>query len=405
MKGDHMHRTLLLATALSALSASPATAGELTLKPLLDARLRYEGVEQDGLAREAEAVTLRVRSGIEAATGPFTFLAEAEATLAISERYNSSVNGKTLYPVVGDPENIELNRIQLQYKGLPRTVVTVGRQRINLDDHRFVGSVPWRQNEQTFDAVRLESAALGPVTLDLTYSWADRTIWGVDSPIQSINGDNIFANAGVKLGPVTAKGFAYLIDQDHPTRRQFSSQTYGARVTGAFPLSKSVKLGLVGSYARQSDYAGNLNDYSADYWLGEATLSAKGVALTGGYELLGASGGAAFTSFQTPLATLHKFQGWADKFLTTPGNGIKDVYAGIGYTPPSGGKPGPLSLLLVYHDFDSDRLSVDYGTEWNAQVTYKLSKRIGLLAKYADYDAQSFATDTRKLWLQLDYSL
>ena len=46
----------------------------------------------------------------------------------------------------------------------------------------------------------------------------------------------------------------------------------------------------------------------------------------------GADKGAPFTSFQTLLATLHKFQGWADKFLTTPPNGIRDLYGSAGYT-------------------------------------------------------------------------
>ena len=53
-------------------------------------------------------------------------------------------------------------------------------------------------------------------------------------------------------------------------------------------------------------------------------MEAKGWRIGGGYEVLGADDGAALTSFQTPLATLHKFQGWADKFLTTPPNGIRE---------------------------------------------------------------------------------
>ncbi|WP_336957961.1 alginate export family protein [Sphingobium aquiterrae] len=394
---------LLLATGV-ALAATPAAAQTITLKPIVDARLRYEGVDQDGIARNADALTARIRSGIEATSGPWAFLAEAQATLAISENYNSTVNGKTLYPTVPDPENIALSRIQLQYKGLPRTVVTLGRQRINLDDQRFVGSVAWRQNEQTFDAVRVESAALGPLSVDLTYSWSDRTIFGIDSPIQAIGGDNLFAGVGLKLGPISAKGFAYLVDQDISTRRQFSSQTYGLRAVGTFPLGKGAKLSVTGSYARQSDYAGNPNDYAADYYLGEAALAAKGLTLTGGYEVLGASTGAANSSFQTPLATLHKFQGWADKFLVTPANGIRDLYASAGYALPKT-PAGPVSLLVAWHRFDSDRLSIDYGHEWDAQVGFKPARHVALLVKFADYQADRFATDTQKLWLQLDYTL
>jgi hypothetical protein len=399
-----MRAPLILLATGTALAAAPAAAQPITLKPLIDARLRYEGVDQDGLSRDADAVTLRARVGVEAKTGPWSALSETEALIAIGPDYNSTVNGKTLYPTVADPQNIELNRIQIQYRGLPKTVVTVGRQRINLDDQRFVGSVAWRQNEQTFDAVRVESAAFGPLSVDLTYSWSDRTIYGIDSPLQHIDGDNVFAGVGLKLGPVMAKGFAYLVDQDQATRRQFSSQTYGLRAVGAFPLAKGVKLGLIGSYARQSDYASNPNRYSADYYLGEATLGVKGFALTGGYEVLGASNGTANSSFQTPLATLHKFQGWADKFLVTPANGIRDLYASAGYGVPKSAL-GPITMLVAWHRFDSDRLSIDYGHEWDAQIGFKPTKHTALLVKYADYQARAFATDTQKLWLQLDYTL
>ena len=103
------------------------------------------------------------------------------------------------------------------------------------------------------------------------------------------------------------------------------------------------------------------------------------------------------------MATAHKFNGWADLFLTTPANGLRDAYAGLGYALPT--SRGPVNLSVIYHRFDSDRLSQDYGDEWNAQATFKLSKNIGLLVKYADYRAKQFGTDTRRLWLQMDYLL
>ena len=374
-----------------ALVATPAAAQPLALKPIVDARLRYENVDQDGIAREADAVTMRLRSGVTATTGPWSALVEAEGTLGILNHYNSTTNGKARFLTVADPQTIELNRIQLQYKGIAKTTVTLGRQRINLDDQRFVGSVNWRQNEQTFDAVRVETAALGPLVADVTYSWSDRTIYGIDSPLQAISGDNLFAQLGTRAGPLAVKGFAYLIDQDEPGRRQFSSQTYGLRAVATFPLARNMKLGLLGSFARQSDYASNPGNYSADYWLGEAALGVAKFTLTGGYEVLG-------SGFQTPLATLHKFNGWADKFLVTPANGLRDAYASVGYA-------GPVSALVAWHHFESDRLSQHYGNEWNAQLGWKASKHTALLVKYADYDAKRFATNTRKLWLQLDYTL
>ena len=321
---------------LSATIATPALAEPLKFKPLIDTRLRYEHVEQAPLVEDAEAVTLRARLGGELSSKDWSFLAEAEGTLAINEDYNSGVNGKALFPIVADPENIELNRIQVQYRGLPKTVITAGRQRINLDDQRFVGSVGWRDNEQTFDAARIEWSGVKDLKLDVTYSWSVRTIWGIDgfgaARQQAISGDNVFANLSYKTKVGTLTGFAYLVDQDEAIVSGFrmSSQTFGARFAGAYPLGKAVKLTYAASYAHQSDYHNNPNDYSAEYYLGELGIAAHGFTLGAGYEVLGADTGAALTSFQTPLATLHKFQGWSDKFLVTPPNGIQDIYGSVG---------------------------------------------------------------------------
>lgn len=394
---------------LLATIAAPALADPIAIKPLIDARLRYESVDQAGIAKTADAVTLRSRVGAEFSTGPFSLLAEAEGTLAIDENYNSGVNGRAQFPLVGDPENVELNRLQLQYKGLPRTVVTVGRQRINLDDQRFVGSVGWRQNEQTFDAARIEWTGVKNVKLDVTYAWSDRTIWGIDgfgARQTAIDGDNLFVNLSWKHEFGTVTGFAYLVDQDEAAVQAFrlSSQTYGVRLAGGYPLSKATKITYAASYAHQSDYHRNPNSYHADYWLGELGVEWKALKLGAGYEVLGASNGAALTSFQTPLATLHKFNGWADKFLTTPPNGLRDLYFTGGFGWKKVGPLDSIGISAAWHDYRSDRLGQHYGTETDLQLMAKYGKFTALV-KYADYQAKSFATDTDKFWLSLDWAL
>ncbi|HEX7776598.1 MAG TPA: alginate export family protein [Parvibaculum sp.] len=374
-------------------------------KPIADLRLRYENVDQSGIADEANAITARLRAGLEATMGDFSVLGEFEGTQPLLEHYNSSTNGKTQYPLVADPRNAELNRLQVQYTGIDKTSVTAGRQLINIDDQRFVGSVGWRQNEQTFDAVRVESAALGPLAVDVTYAWADRTIFGEASAIQSIPGDNIFATVSADVDTVTIEGFAYMIDQDQFGRRQFSSKTFGVHAEGKYPLGADLALAFDASYARQSDWKNNPTSYDADYWLGDATLTFQKLSLTGAYEVLGADSGAPNTSFQTPLATGHKFQGWADKFLTTPANGVRDLNGTVGYALGKFDIVGPVKLAAVYHQFDSDIHSLDYGHEWDAQMTMKPRPDLTFITKYAHYTADKFATDTDKLWVEFDYSL
>src|SRR3546814_20497875 len=98
----------------------------------------------------ADALTVRVLAGLEIGLSEkFAVLGEVEGTLAPIQDYNSTTNGKTDFYTIADPQNIELNRLHLQYRGVAGSIVTVGRQRINLDDQRFVGSVGWRQNAQT----------------------------------------------------------------------------------------------------------------------------------------------------------------------------------------------------------------------------------------------------------------
>lgn len=400
-----MTRTLFLLLALA--PAGVAHAQDVTLKPLGEARLRHESVDQDGLAAEAEALTLRVRAGVEAKAGRWSAVVEGQATLAIVDDYFDGLHGAATRPLVADPENIALARAQLRY-ATPSFAVTAGRQRIALDDDRFVGAVPFRQNGQSFDAVRAEITPAKGVKADLTYAWSVRTIWGIDgvgARQQAVSGDNLFGNISVQTPVGKAVAFAYLVDQDEAAMQGFrlSSQSYGVRLDGNRPLGKA-KIAWQLSYARQSDWHRNPNHYTADYWLADVAVDLGGPRFGAGYEILGADKGAALTSFQTPLATGFKFQGWADKFLTTPPDGVRDLYASAGWGWKALGPLRAVTLQAIWHDYRSDRASRSYGDEIGLLASAKLGK-VTASARYAHYDADTFATDTDKFWLQLDWIL
>ena len=406
--------TLLAQPALAAGPGfgDPIKVGDgVTLDPIIDARLRYEHVDQP--ATDADAVTLRLRAGFELKhkATKLALLAEAEGVLAIANDYNAfpyavaSSQRRTQYSVVPDPETIELNRLQLQYKGKAVTV-TVGRQRINLDDQRWVGAVGWRQNEQTFDAARIE-AKLGPVSLDGTYSISQRTIFGDQGEGRTaFDGDFVFLGAGAKLGPVQVKAFAYLLDYDAKEQpgalatAMADTQTYGVRAVTSLPLAKGVKLNLAASYALQSDWKQAPVAYSADYIALEGGIAFKRLGIVAGYELKGRNNGRAV---QTPLATLHKFDGWADRFLVTPNAGLEDVYVGATYKFDQVKAIPGLNAAVTYHQFKSDAGGIDYGHEWDASIGLKISK-VNLLAKYAAYSARGFGVNTRIFWLQAEVS-
>ncbi|MBO9695375.1 MAG: alginate export family protein [Sphingopyxis sp.] len=400
-----MTRTLVILLALA--PAGVAHAQTVTLKPLGEVRLRYEQVDQDGLAADADALTLRLRAGVEAKAGRWSALVEGQGNLAIVDDYFDGLHGSATRPLIADPDNIALSRAQFRYAS-PAFTVTAGRQRIALDDERFIGAVPFRQNGQSFDAVRAEITPAKGVKADLTYAWSVRTIWGIDGAgtrQQAVSGDNVFGNVSVATPVGKIVAFAYLVDQDEAAMQGFrmSSQSYGARLDGSQPIG-GAKVAYQLSYARQSDWHRNPNDYSADYYLADVAVDFGGPRVGVGYEILGADNGIALTSFQTPLATGFKFQGWADKFLVTPPDGVRDLYASAGWGWKAVGPLKAVTLQAVYHDYRSDRASRSYGDEIDLLTSAKLGKCTAS-ARYAHYDADGFATDTDKFWLQLDWTL
>lgn len=400
-----MARTLILLLALA--PAGAAHARDIVLKPVGEARLRYESVDQDGLALDADALTLRVRAGVEAKAGPWSALVEGQGNLAIIDDYFDGLHGAATRPIVADPDNIALARAQIRYTS-PGFTMTAGRQRIAFDDERFVGGVGFRQNGQSFDAVRAEISPLKGVKADIAYAWSVRTIWGIDGAgarQQAVSGDNVFGNVSAQTPVGKLSGFAYLIDQDEAAMQGFrmSSQSFGVRLDGSKPVG-TAKIAWQLSYARQSDWHRNPNRYSADYYLADVAVDLGGPRIGAGYEVLGAADGIALTSFQTPLATGFKFQGWADKFLVTPPDGVRDRYASAGWGWKALGPLKAVTLQAVYHDYRSDRATRSYGDEIDLLASAKLGQCTAS-ARYTRYGADGFAADTRKFWLQLDWTL
>ncbi len=385
------------------------------LKPILDTRLRSEIVHQDPLAETGRALTLRARIGFETGKAWNTsLLIEGEGVVPIRDQYRPDPTSTyhAEYPVVADPEAYEFNRFTLTNTSLPGTTLTLGRQRIGLDDQRFVGGVAWRQNEQTFDALRMVNRSVANLVLDATYLNRVNRIFGDDSRQGDYKGDSFLLNASyqTKIGKFTA--FGYLLDFEsittipagvNPIRD--STSTYGLRFAGEKPAGK-IKLAYVASYATQTDYADNPLDFDLDYLTGELTATFRQFSFGVGTEILEGNGlaGVAGKGFTTPLATLHKFQGWADKFLTTPANGIEDLYATAAVTLKGVGSLETLGFIAAYHDYEAEQISADYGEEWNLSLAAKI-KRVNLMLKYADYrqGVPAAGRDTEKLWMQVEF--
>jgi hypothetical protein len=394
--------TLLAALALPL----PAGAGEV-LEALdragdaaLDLRLRYEDVEQSTLANPADASTIRSRLTLSSASwrGLSGVVEGDDVESLASANYNDTRNGHADYPVVADPEGADLNQAWLQYEAAGRARIRAGRQRINLGNERFVGASAWRQNEQTFDAVAVE--LLRTKGFEATYAYVDRVnrVYGPDRglPPAAFEGSSHLLNARYawpRAGSVT--GYAYWLDLDNAP--QLSSTTAGARYEGSRPLREGLTFGWGVEYARQQDAGNNPVRIDAHYAALEARLTAGRWDFVAARELLSGEppGATPNAAFQTPLATLHKWQGWADQFLTTPAGGIDDRYAG------AKARWADWNVQATWHDFSAESGGGDYGSEFDVSAGVKLAKRYDILLKLADFKGDGGFADARKFWVQV----
>ena len=364
-----------------------------------NARLRHENVDDDAFAQPANATTLRLRAGLRMHfSDHFTALLEGEGIASAGDAYNSGANGRTTRPAITDPEGAELNQAWIGWKD-PHVAATLGRQRLLFDNQRWIGNSGWRQNEQTFDAMAVDWQ-IAPA-LALRYAWLDR--------VHRVNGDEALdplarerdlsthlVNLGWKHGAQQWVGYAYLHDDQDVASA--STMTYGARWTGA-RLREGNGFGWTLEAARQQDHADNPLSFSHAYWLLEPTFAARGVTYRAGWEHLGGNG---VHALQTPLATLHAFNGWADKFTVTPTGGLEDRYLAAGGKFGRDAHAGKFNWAVAWHDYRADT-GGRYGSEWNASLGFPVHGPVNGLVKLADYRSDGYARDTRKLWLQLEW--
>lgn len=381
---------------LALVAAAPALAQKTASPWKIDLRYRFENVDDDGFARDADANTVRLRLGYLHTLAPgWTAFLEGERVEALNHRFNSTANGRTGFPVVADPQSTEINQVWAAYKA-ERIEGRIGRQRILIDNQRFLGNVGWRQNEQTFDALWLAATPLAGLRVQYGYIERVQRIFSDEARnplLRERNHDSHFLDAAYAVRPGwSLAAYTFLLkDQDLAAD---SSATWGLRFTGKQALSPAATLDWRLEYAHQTDYRNQPLDFGLDYWRFEPGLSAFGVHALLGWEHLEGDGR---KGFSTPLATLHAFNGWADRFLATPAAGIDDRFAGVD------GSLGKAKWTVVWHDFDAERGDAGLGREWDVSLGYPLPAGVNALVKLADYRSDGFGADVRKVWFQLEW--
>jgi len=377
-------------------------------KVWIDARYRYEYVDQAGLPKDARASTLRTRVGVE--TGFFHgFRAGVEGEFVVElgpDDFNNTINGKTAYPIVADVQSAEVDQAYIESHHIPGVVVTGGRYRENLDNLRYVGSVAWRQNDQTFDGAKALITAVPGVTVFYGYIGNVNRILSDRSPFGNIHSNVHLVNVKSKPLPIgTLTGYTYLMDFFTEPFQFFSNASYGGFLKGKQSLGRGLTFNYRVEYARQTDYGNQPLDYGVNYVRVAPGLTHGGLTTTLIYELLGSDNGVA--AFQTPLATGHIFNGFADVFLVTPPTGLQDFYVDVRYKAPKiDGHLHFLSELLLigqYHEYRSDFGNINYGSEFDFYALLPIHEGWYTQFKYANYQADNFATDRQKVIFGLGY--
>jgi hypothetical protein len=365
--------------------------------PYLDMRYRHEDVHQDGIRNDASASTLRTIVGYN--TGTYQHFKASVAALNTSSMpwsgsYDDGGNGKTTFPRVGDPNDTQLHLANLTWDGLPGFSVTGGRQYISLDNNRFIGASSWRQIPQSFDAVMLKYSPLSD--LELAYGFAFQIN---RSPGTNVTAGTYDMNTHIMHATYTGieglrlAGYAYLADIKNLPNS--SSATVGSRAEGKYPLMGDLKATGTAEYARYSDYGNNPGSFGLNYYLLEPGLAYGGLTGKFGYEVMEGNG---TYSVQTPLAALHSFNGWADKFQTTPVGGLEDTYVATGYsfqTPVD--IFGKTKIQFEWHSYSANTSTQHYGNEYNVNFEQPFLDHYSVGLKYADYKADTLFTDTRKV--------
>ncbi len=379
-------------------------------------RPRYEHVTVDNSPKDdANALTVRTAVTVKLKSlfgvKGFNGLIEAANVGALIDDYSPQ---KPNYELVADPPITRFSQFAVTYTK-DKTTFIGGRVYVTIDDHRFIGNVLWRQMYQSFGVLAVSTKAVKNFNILLAGIYERKGItdalnadWRLDKmPI--VLDVNYSAHKSLRI-----KAFAYMITDVH--------DTFGLKASGKIKLG-DLKLSYLGEYAMQDspyalDNASNNPDIDANYYRLSIGAYSQGFFGNVMYTHFDGKDTGEDKGFSTPLATLHKFDGWADVLLAGAGNGfdygMNEIAFTIGYKKPDFG-----NIMLVYLIFRSDMepadpaVGKDIGKELDFQYTKKLTKHLSFLAKAAFYKADDgYFTggnlkgnhDVTKYWLQLNYT-
>jgi Alginate export len=458
-----------------AVQAEPVMEDEYTFmdsvkdgKNLTSFRLRYETVSQDGLqpnntigtalnptrfedVKDADALTLRSLIGWQTAPyNNFSFAAQLINVTKFIDNFNDSTNNTLVngasnqvrnieYAKVVDPSYLGLNQLYIDWTGLKNTRFRLGRQQVNLDNVRFIGDIGFRQVMQVFDGVSVLNKSLPDTEIFAAHFEKVTQI-----TTEQRDGNLEIANIRYRISPTEfLVGYGYLSNIDdlgfgnawfgagalnnagRPNiSADQSNKVFGLRLDGTHPFNPNFRAHYTAEYAKQSDYANGDKRIDAHYYKLGGGLGFDNFNMRIDQELL--SSNDSKYAFQTPFGTNHLFQGWVDKFLATPRQGIQDTFVTATYRYDDFLFFADYHLIKSDEDFNTvgggaSRNGDKYGTEWNVAATWNIDKNWMTKLEYGKFseDDNYAATpnvvnniagnrgrirDTDKLWLTAMYT-
>lgn len=385
-------------TALSLTDALRNGRFEAQLRP------RYNRIDEERKPELTDAMTARVVAGWKSA--PFHGLRMAVELMYSdrvgTKRFNDNPRQASPYPLLPDPRYAGVNQAWIDWSG-ELANIRIGRQKLRLDNERFVSDNDFRQVPQVFTGVAVRGRTGAEVEWRAGHFTRVRGSLGVENNLKLsfLQGEWNPAPGQALLG--------YLLWHDQPQNSTQTGLANSSHQVAGVRWHGSVASNLEGKgrwlyhveAARQRAHAGGDSAIRADYlrigggWSGQ--LAGGEWTLRLDHEVKGSNSGR--YGLQTPLTDLYAYNGWALQFVTTPRDGLRDSWVTVR-------KPlGAVELFGEYHRFRADNGGASLGRELDVGLTWRLPGWWGddarLIAQSARY--RQPGNGVSKLWVALDW--
>jgi len=367
-------------------------------------RARAEGVsDKASTLRKGDAYTLQTR--LHYNTAYWNDAAAAVDFISVgsymSDRHNSDsllTPRTSTRPVIEDPKGDSVHQAYVVLKALPDTNVVVGRQEIDLDNGRFVGTEHHRQTPNSFDAISVTNTTYKDWEFFYAYVDSLNTYYSGTHAVPSASHPRTreqrthLVNAtweGMKEY-ATISAFGLMVeDRDAVTN---SGDTYGVYAWGDRDIRPGYNLGYKAGYASFETGHKNTANYDANWWTLGASLSfdrlgpLEKMRLCAGYEAFEGVNGQG--TFKAPFSEKHSFNGIVDAVDTFANGGLVD------WSLRLAGSFRDVDMYVAAHKFEAENKGAittnqNYGSEYDAGAIYKFHDRYSVGVEVGSFSSRN----------------